>query len=163
MRRSNPRIRLPQAASFISYPTQLERRRVLGAGLNAYPTNDCLFFPILVPVYPCGQTARTDGGLLATLPMFEVYLRSARRSRRAFRSVGLHTRQPSRAAQAIASGAEAETQEGFFVPQESLTKTRRSPIPELKIRTVCTIALIFDRQDTHLHFITAPWLVAIGD
>ena len=34
------------AASFISYPTQLERRRVLGAGLNAYPTNDCLFFPI---------------------------------------------------------------------------------------------------------------------
>ena len=81
----------------------------------------------------------------------------------AFRSVGLHTRQPSRAAQAIASGAEAESQEGFFVPQELLTKTRRSPIPELKIRTVCTIALIFDRQDTHLHFITAPWLVAIVD
>jgi hypothetical protein len=41
----------------------------------------------IVPMYLCAQTARVDIGLVPALPMFEIYLRSARRLRRAFRLV----------------------------------------------------------------------------
>jgi hypothetical protein len=38
-------------------------------------------------MYLCAQTARVDVGLLSPLPMFEIYLRSARHSCRVFRVV----------------------------------------------------------------------------
>ena len=40
---------------------------------------------VLVPKLLCAQTAVADGGLLSALSILEVYLRSARHSRRVFR------------------------------------------------------------------------------
>ncbi len=50
------------------------------------------FSRFLVPIHLCGQTAQADSGPLSALPMFEMYLRSARRLRRAFRLVGPRAR-----------------------------------------------------------------------